>query len=311
MTASARTNEALSRAFAADRAHLFGVCYRLTGSAADADDLVQETFERALATPPPDLERSLRPYLVAVATRLGIDRLRHRQSRAYVGPWLPTPIDTSAVALVDAAPSSEARYGMLESLSFAFLVALEALSPKQRAIVVLRDVFDLRVDEAAEALGIGESDVKVSHHRAREKLATYDAERVPLTKEHVARSQEALFRFLTVYGEGDWQAMAALLREDVRVVNDSDGEFMAARKPVIGRERVVTFHRKLRREGAHDVRPILLNGLPSVLITLPELEGAATRAAFTVLLDREGRIAQLLSIFATEKLAGLPFLREI
>src|SRR6185295_2830674 len=150
--------------FQAHERFLWGLCYRLTGSAADADDLVQETFVRAIERPPARTDMPWRPWLVRVALNLGRDLLRRRRRAGYVGPWLPAPIDTGD----DASPpsfepeipgvgSTEGRYDLLESVTFAFLLALEALTPTQRAVLLLRDVFDYSVREVADALDLSEA----------------------------------------------------------------------------------------------------------------------------------------------------------
>ncbi|MCA9513264.1 MAG: sigma-70 family RNA polymerase sigma factor, partial [Myxococcales bacterium] len=141
MPSDARVAEPLARAFERDRRHVWGLCYRMTGSAADADDLVQDTFERALTRPPADLSRGLRPWLTKVALNLGRDALRRRQANSYVGPWLPAPIEIGdeppcAEAWTEEGASTAGRYDLMESVSMAFLVALEALSPKQRAVLL-------------------------------------------------------------------------------------------------------------------------------------------------------------------------------
>jgi len=155
---------------------LWGVCYRMTGNAADADDLVQETFVRAMRHPPARIDDCLRPWLVRIAINLGRDLLRRRKRQAYEGVWLPSPIETGDLA---AAPVQEprdersdpaSRYDMLESVSFAFLLALEALTPTQRAVLLLRDVFDYSTAETAQALDLTEANVKVTLLRARRRM---------------------------------------------------------------------------------------------------------------------------------------------
>jgi RNA polymerase sigma factor (sigma-70 family) len=172
---------AVERAFREHRGFLWGLSYRLVGDAADADELVQETFLRALTRPPRDLERPWRPWLTRVAVNLGRDLLRRRRRRRYDGPWLPAPVPTDAAGLsgepADPAPGPDARYDRLESVTFAFLLALEALSPAQRAVLLLRDVFDYSVREAAEALLMSEANVKTTHLRARRVMESYDARR--------------------------------------------------------------------------------------------------------------------------------------
>ncbi|MDH5676783.1 MAG: sigma-70 family RNA polymerase sigma factor [Myxococcales bacterium] len=178
MATPASTAEAIESAFSAHRKLLWGLCYRMSGCAADADDLLQDTFERALRNPPADQERELRPWLIRVAMNASRDHLRKRRRRGYDGPWLPSPIeiqpgDNSSLG----AESPEARYGRLESISFAFLRAAEALSPSQRAVLLLRDVLDLSVRETADALEMGEANVKTTHHRARSAMRDYDETR--------------------------------------------------------------------------------------------------------------------------------------
>ena len=113
------------------RSFLHGLCYRMTGSTADAEDIVQETFARALVSPPPDASPPRRPWLVRVAVNMARDRLRQRKRAPYVGPWLPVPVETGEASADDDDP--ERHYGMIESISFAFLLACEALTPRQRA----------------------------------------------------------------------------------------------------------------------------------------------------------------------------------
>src|SRR5689334_6283513 len=128
------------------RRRLWALCYRMTGVAADADEVVQDTFLRVLSAPPADRERDLVPWLVRVAMNASRDVLRRRRRDGYVGPWLPSPVDE---AELEAWPSPAAHYDQRESASYAFLRALEALSTSQRAIVVLRDVLDYSVKETA------------------------------------------------------------------------------------------------------------------------------------------------------------------
>src|SRR3954470_5840996 len=163
------TDDAYDEIYEANRRLLWGLVYRMTGDAAEADDVVQETFVRALASPPRDTSEPWRPWLVRVAMNIARDRLR-RRPRGYPGPWLPTPIADDG-SLGEGQSSSEAspatRYDVVESVTFAFLVALEALTPAQRAVLLLRDVVDYSTSETAAALGMTEANVKVSLHRAR------------------------------------------------------------------------------------------------------------------------------------------------
>ncbi|HEY4220430.1 MAG TPA: sigma-70 family RNA polymerase sigma factor, partial [Myxococcota bacterium] len=147
----------------AHRRLLWAIAYRMTGVAADADDVVQEAFEKALAHPP---KGAVKPWLVTLTMNAARDLLRKRRRVAYVGPWLPSPVDDDALDLPDTAPGPEQRYSMRESATFAFLLAVEQLTPLRRAVLILRDVFDYSGDETAHALGISVDAVKQNLSRA-------------------------------------------------------------------------------------------------------------------------------------------------
>lgn len=300
-------------AFEAQRGFLWGLSYRLTGSSADADDVVQETFARALSQPPPRRDLPLRPWLTRVALNLGRDVLRRRRRRPYDGPWLPSPVPTTDGGALPAEPadpaaSPAARYEAAESVTLAFLLALEALRPTPRAVLLLRDVFDYSVRETADALGLSEANVKVTHLRARRALRDYDRARRPPTPARAAQASEALRRFLTCLGSGDAAGLEALLAEDVRVRSDGGGEFAAARRPVLGRERVLRFLLGLAQKsgGATRFEPRRLNGLPALLaVPVSPRPGWAPRVVMQCLLDDDGRIVEILSVLATAKLRAL------
>src|SRR4051812_29187077 len=192
----------LETAFEKDRAFLWAFTYRMTGDPSDADDVVQDAFVRAMEAAPSE-DRSLRPWLTRVAANLAIDRLRQRQQRAYPGVWLPAAIAEEELA---AEPGSDHRYELKESATIAFLVALEALTPSQRAVLLLRDVFELSVEETAKALDLSAANVKTTLHRARVAMESYDLERIPLTEETIAKHQAVLERFLAALVEGDVNA---------------------------------------------------------------------------------------------------------
>lgn len=286
---------------------LWQLCYRLTGSAADADDLVQETFRRALEHPPADLTRDLRPWLVRVAVNLGRDMLRARKRRGYIGPWLPTPVETpdaSALSL-----PSDARYSERESLSQAFLVALEALSATQRAVLLLRDVLDYSVEETAAALDLSEANVKTTLHRARKVMASYDAEALPLTPERIQRTQEVLRALCMHLLTHNVPALEALLAEGVCARNDGAGEFFAAQRPVFGVARVIKFHLKtMRRHGRARMAIRNVNGMPALVVDAPSQNPRiASRAVLCIALDREGKIMRMDTIVASQKLKAIDF----
>jgi RNA polymerase sigma-70 factor (ECF subfamily) len=288
---------------------LRGYCYRLTGSVADAHDLVQETFVRAMESPPRDVETSWRPWLVRVVTNLLRDRLR-RDRREYVGSWLPAPIDTAAESwwASGLGDDAEARYQAAESVTFAFLLALETLTPVQRAVVLLRDVYDYSTRECAEALELTEANVKTTLHRARRALEDYDHRRLPPTARVRAETAGALERLLACFSTQDVAAMETLLARDVQALSDAGGRFYAARKPVVGREKVALFFKNIAREGGGvPVRFSLRewNGLPGVLVERDSLpDRFAPRFTFAIEIDGEGLIRRTYSVLSPEKLTG-------
>ncbi|MDX1649450.1 MAG: sigma-70 family RNA polymerase sigma factor [Myxococcota bacterium] len=293
------------------RRELFALCYRMTGSAADAEDLEQETVARAVERPPPDTGRPWRPWLVRVATNLARDHLRRRRRRGYAGPWLPEPVETEALLPALHEPAATAgRYELLESVSFAFLVALEALTPMQRAVLVLCDVLDYAAAEAAEALDSSPGAVRTTLHRARRRMAGYDAARPPPSPEVSDATRALLERFVLSMAAGDVAGMESLLAEDAVALNDGGGVYAAARVPVVGAGKVARFHRKLVRRGQPLTHAELreLNGLPALLGAYPEDPARphlAPRFAVLPVPDRAGRLRMLCTVVAPAKLARL------
>jgi RNA polymerase sigma-70 factor (ECF subfamily) len=303
-------------AFREHERFLWGLCYRLTGSAADADDLVQETFVRAIERPPARTDEPWRPWLVRVAMNAGRDLLRRRKRRAYVGPWLPSPIETGDEESPPAyeptldGQTTEGRYDLLESVSYAFLLALEALTPQQRAVLLLRDVFDYSVRDTADALGLSEPNVKTTHHRARTAMRNYDRDRRVPTRALQERTREALGRFMTSMASGDMAAMESLLADSVRAVNDGAGEFHAARKVIVGPQRVARFHFNIgyRRQLGARLSVRMVNGLPAVVGEFADHRpGEPPRFVMQCEVDADGRITQLLSVVASRKLTAIDF----
>jgi len=298
--------------FASERRFLWGLGYRMTGSAADADDIVQETFVRALERPPARTDVPWRPWLVRVAMNLGRDLLRRRRRRRYDGPWLPSPIETGdeespPSVEVESGQNTEGRYDLLESVSYAFLLALEALTPQQRAVLLLRDVFDYSVREAADALDVSEASVKTTHHRARRAMATYDRARCLPTRSLQARTRATLDRFLSVLVGGDASAIEALLAEPVRALSDGGGEVHAARVPVVGRAKVARFYANIARRRSPDTRFAvrMLNGLPALVITFGTGGGEPRSIVTRLDVDDDGRIVNLHSVLARRKLTAV------
>jgi RNA polymerase sigma-70 factor (ECF subfamily) len=296
-----RETEAL---FREQRTRLRGLAYRLTGSIEDADDIVQQAFERLVAERPAAPSHELGRWLVRVTTNLGIDALRRRKRRGYPGPWLPSPVD-EPVEETD----SEARYGLAESATLAFLVALEALSPAQRAVVILRDVLESSARETAEVLGASEGSVRALHLRARRALAGYDADRAIPSAELRERHQRALERFVTCLVAGDAPGLEALLAEGVRTTTDSGGEYSALDRAMEGRARVARFYLKAalnRREGEPRFELRLVNALPAAIITLGRpVRRQAPRSLIAIELDDADRIRRIHTVLASHKLSSL------
>jgi RNA polymerase sigma-70 factor (ECF subfamily) len=278
----------------------------MTGSAADAEDVVQDTFVRAMERPPRRSDEPLRPWLVKVALNLARDLLRRRRRREYVGPWLPSPIETDDPPSHEPA-TLEGRYDLLESVSFAFLIALETLTPTARAVLLLRDVFDYSVKETAGALDLSEANVKTTHHRARRVMAAYNAARQIPTAARQQSTQKALMEFLRALEQHDVGAIEAVLAEDVRTTTDGGGQFRSALRTIVGREKVMRFYLAVAVSAADGaVRLATINGVPSVVVDIPSpAPGIAPRFTLTAELNREGQIAHLYVVSATPKLGAV------
>jgi RNA polymerase sigma-70 factor (ECF subfamily) len=304
----------LDALFRAERGRLWSIAYRLTGSAADADDVVQETFARLLQRGPAEPATALVPWLVRVTTNLGIDALRRRKRRGYTGPWLPQPIEEDAGALDEAggdASDPERRYGLAESASFAFLVALEALGPRQRAALLLRDVLGCSARETADLLGTSEANARVLHLRARRALADYDRERCRPSPALIARHRAALERLARCLVAQDAAGLETLFTDSIRTVTDADGEYTALAAPMEGRARVARFYLMAalhRREGEPRFEIRLVNGLPALFIALGRpVRRQAPRTLLRCELTDDGRIREIHTVLAPRKLAALRF----
>jgi RNA polymerase sigma-70 factor (ECF subfamily) len=244
------------------------------------------------------------------------DLLRHRRRSPYRGSWLPSPIETSGDDAppayeipAEASSPTEGRYELLESVSFAFLLALEALTPSQRAVLLLRDVFDYSVRDTSAALGMSEANIKVTHHRARRAMAGYDRDRCVPTRDRTARTQEALERFMMALSSNDTAAMESLLAEGVRHLSDG-GEYAAAHRPVVGRDRVLRLffglNRRVGRRTTFSIRT--LNGLPALLIDFDiHQPRQAPRGVVRVDVDEDGRITAVHAVLASRKLTAVRF----
>jgi RNA polymerase sigma-70 factor (ECF subfamily) len=312
MTADFVATKTFEDLFHAHRKMLWGLSYRMTGCAADADDIVQETFARAAERPTPSDEHAWRPWLMRVATNLSLDLLRQRKRRSYVGAWLPSPVDTTDEnALCDTVTSStEAYYEWLESLSFAFLLALEALTPRQRAVLLLRDVFDYSARATAELLNLSEENIRVTHLRARRAMRDYDRNRCQPTSALQEQTRDALARFIRCLVMQDVDGATALLTASARTITDGGGEYTALHHPLVGRKAVLTLHLRVaqRRGAGARVEFRMLNGLPAVAIEYASaIKRQAPRVVLRCEVDADGRICELHTILASRKLTAIRF----
>ena len=286
----------------------------MTGDAADAEDLVQETLTRALERPRSDASDTIGPWLTSIAANLAKDRLRQRQRRSYPCPWLPAPVETEGE---NAAPVLEslrddrepaARYELLESVSYAFLRAIEVLTPQQRAVLLLRDVFDLSVRECASCLETSEANVKTTHLRARRAMAAYDADRRPPGPVLEEQTRQAISALMTCLTTNDVAGAERLLAPKATTLNDGGGGYLAANLPVVGARKIVTFHTRLMglRGPPDHVDLRMINGLPGLVLAYDTpAPRTAARAVMVLELDRDGRIAGLHSILADRKLSAI------
>ena len=253
------TPQAATEAFLAHRNLLFTAAYELLGSAVDAEDVVQETWLRWVDV---DLDsvRDPRAYLVRITTRQALGRLRAlgRRKESYVGPWLPEPLLTTP----DVAEDVE----LAESVSMAMLLVLETLTPTERAVFLLREVFELEYDEIAEALDKSAAAVRQIAHRARSHVAA----RRPRGLVSAAETRDALGAFQRAIETGDLQGLVDVLAPDVVLLSDGGGVKQALLRPIAGAKRVA---RLLgvgipRIADAMSIEPVHINGCPALIVRL-------------------------------------------
>jgi RNA polymerase sigma-70 factor, ECF subfamily len=276
---------------------LFSIAYRMLGSVADAEDVVQDAYVRFQHAVDSGTEiGSTKAYLTSTVTRLAIDQLRSARMRRerYVGTWLPEPLATDATA--DAAQHAETA----DSLSMAFLVVLESLSPVERAVFLLRDVFDYEYRDIAEIVGKSEANVRQLAARARR----YVDERRPRFEASRRERDELARRFFAAVEEGDTDALVDMLAADAVLYGDGGGRAPAIPRPVFGRDRVGRVLTSWMDEGRR-------GGVTFELVEFNRQPGACARApdgsVFSVVtLDiADGVVQAVRSIINPEKLAHL------
>ncbi|MER6816950.1 RNA polymerase sigma-70 factor [Spirillospora sp. NPDC000708] len=287
--AGADPMESATEAFVAHRSLLFTVAYEMLGSATDAEDVLQETWLRWVGVDRATV-REERAYLVRIVTRQALDRLRalRRRKESYVGPWLPEPLLTAP----DVAEDAE----LADSVSMAMLLVLETLQPTERAVFVLREVFDLDYDEIAEAVGKSPAAVRQLAYRARSHVAA----RRPRGTATPAETRAALQAFQRAVETGELQSLLDILAPDVVALNDGGGVRHALPRPIVG---VGDVARLLaagwwRRDAERVLEPVEVNGAPGLLVRVDgEIDGVVAVQV------ENGRVAGLYHVRNPEKLS--------
>ena len=266
---------------------MFSIAYRMVGSAGDAEDIVQEAFLRFHRESGNGTEiRSPKAYLSAVTTRLAIDHLRSARVRRerYFGTWLPEPVVTDPGSEVTDPGSDVADHAeTADSLSMAFLVLLESLTPVERAVFLLRDVFDYEYDEIAKVVGKSEDNTRQIAVRARRQVE----EKKPRFEASRARREELARRFFEAVANADTKGLVELLAADVVVYADGGGKAPAFPHPVHGRDRAARLllagAARGYRLGVVGMRTVAINGQPGAIF-----------------LDREGRPVSVVTLDIAE-----------
>jgi RNA polymerase sigma-70 factor (TIGR02957 family) len=276
----------------------FAIAYRMLGSVAEAEDVVQEALLRVhRALKGGERIESPRAFVATVTTRLAIDQLRSARARRerYVGEWLPEPIVT------DGADDPARQAEMADSLSLAMLVLLESLSPEQRAVLLLRDVFDYGYDEIAGIVGKSEANVRQLASRARSHVE----EGRPRFQTSREQREALAARFFAAVQEGDVAGLEALLAHDVVLTGDGGGKVPALARQLRGRSRVARALLNWIRVGSRipgaTLRPVEVNGTPGALL----LDGESRLVGVWALEFAGGEIVALNSIVNPDKLGHL------
>jgi RNA polymerase sigma-70 factor (ECF subfamily) len=279
--------EADAAAFEEWRSLLFGIAYRMLGSAADAEDVVQDASIRWLGRSDRAVE-SVRAYLVTIVTRLCLDQLDSARSTrvTYAGPWLPEPVVFEEEAAVEQA----------DSLSLAFLVLLEELTPLERAAYLLHDIFGYSFEEVARSLGRSPAACRQLGSRARARIEQrrqrFDAD--------LRQGRALTDRFLVACATGDLSGLLSMLADDVVVWTDGGGKVRAAMRPVVGPYRSSRFLLHVAKKLRGVPQATVLNGQPATVF----VDGASVVAAL-VLDILDGSIVGVRSVTNPDKLAGL------
>ena len=294
MSSHASVDDDRAAAFSEHRPLLFAIAYRMLGSVADAEDIVQDAFlrwQRANGV----AVRSARNYLSTTVTRLALDHLRSArvQREVYVGPWLPEPL----VGATADDPRSPVNLGA--SLSMAFLVLLERLTPRERAAFLLREVFEFDYPAIARILKASEASSRQLVQRAKKHIAAGR----PRFEPNAGIAKSLADQFLTACTTGDTKGLVSLLALDAVAWADGGGKFSAARRPVRGADRVARFAASVVRKWATsgELRVAPVNGGPGLLLHT----GGRLRAVMTIELSPDGRhVDSVYIVVNPDKLHG-------
>jgi len=299
-TVTGKDEQRLDDLYRAESGRVFGIAYRMLGSVADAEEVVQDTFVRFGAV---DAEAVRQPpaLLTTIATRLSIDRLKSARAERekYVGAWLPEPL---LVDEADVAGQAE----QADSISMAFLVLLESLSPLERAVFLLREAFDYDYAAIGEIVERGEENCRQIALRARRQIEAHR----PRFETSREEREEIVRRFFTAAQEGDSEALLELLAADAVLYGDGGGKAPALGSPLDGRDRVAAALIALLRTGARlgaRLEPVWVNGQPGARFLAPD--GALINVVAVDVLD--GQVQAVRSVVNPEKLGHLGPLADV
>lgn len=275
--------------FQQQRPRLFSIAYQMLGSATEAEDVVQDAFLRFAGAATGEI-RSVPSYLGTMVSRLCLDRLKsaRAQREQYVGPWLPEPVVTSG-------GSDDPLRGVerQEAVSMAFLLLLETLSPSERAVFLLREVFDFGYEEIAGTLGLTPANCRQLFHRARERVHQHR----PRFEPSPQRQRELVSRFLSAAQTGEVDAFASLLAEDVIYRGDGGGRAAAATKPVYGRTAVARLLYAIMK---------IQRGTSEFTVTLETVNGA-----LAILAWKQGRLDTVFTfVFGEDAIEEIDVVRN-
>lgn len=286
-------------AFEAERPRLMRLAYRMTGTMAEAEDLVQETYLRWHATTASEI-RNPAAWLTTALTRLAIDHLRARKTERarYVGPWLPEPILDEPKDRFGDEGRAAARVELADDLSLAFLMVMDNLPPSERAAFLLHDAFGHDHESVAAILGKSPAAVRqlVSRGRARLKAARPEVHVPKAARDAIAS------RFIDALIQGDGLALAGIMHQDAILLTDGGGKRSAALNPIYGADKILRFFAGIRRKTRAEVRfeRTLLNGVPG-LVAIAEGE-----IWFAMVPDvQDGGVGRIMMMRNPDKLSGL------